>query len=269
MVPFSWVFSSALDANDHEGHSIYDPSLSPTSKPLGGETWGITYGDGSGAIGNVYIDNVEVGNTIASNQAVEAATNITYEFEADTNNDGLLGLAFDKINMVKPTKQKTFFSNVRGSLAAPLFTADLKMGSPGSYDFGFVDSEKYTDALTYVPVNDSGGFWNFRSNGFAIGKGSFSTASIDSIMDTGTTLLLLPASIVGAYYAKVRRARYDRAQGGFVFPCSVTLPDLRLGFGTYKATVPGSFIKYAPVDHGGLSKSYAARERIANGLPPY
>ena len=36
------------------------------------------------------------------------------------------------------------------------------------------------------------------------------------------------------------------SQGGYIFPCSATLPDLTLGVGSYHAVVPGEYLNYAP-----------------------
>ena len=125
----------------------------------------------------------------------------------------------------------------------------------GSYDFGFIDSAKYTGTITYVPVDSSQGFWGFTSNGYAVGNGSFRSASVKAIADTGTTLLYLPQSIVTAYYSRVPGAKYDAAQGGYTYACTTALPSITLGIGSYKAKVPGSYINYAPVDASGRSKS--------------
>ena len=252
-----WVFSSELPASERNGHAYYTPSS--TARLLSGYTWSISYGDGSGASGNVYTDTVKVGATTASSQAVELAETVSAQFQQDTANDGLLGLAFDSINTVSPTKQKTFFSNVKASLSAPLFTANLKKGAPGSYDFGYIDATKYTGSITYVNVNTANGFWEFTSNGYAVGSGAFTSASIDAIADTGTTLLYLPTTVVSAYYARVSGASYDSTQGGYTFPCSATLPSITLGIGSYRAVVPGSYIVYAPTSgttcFGGIQRN--------------
>ena len=129
-----WVFSSETPANEATGHSVYKPSSS--GKVLTGESWSITYGDQSGAAGNVYADKVVVGGVTATTQAVEAATSVSTEFTQDTGSDGLLGLAFSSINQVTPNKQTTFFDTVSSTLAKKLFTADLKKGTAGSYTFG-------------------------------------------------------------------------------------------------------------------------------------
>ena len=215
----------------------------------------ITYGDQSSASGNVYTDTVSVGATSVTGQAVEAAKEISSQFQQDTDNDGLLGLAFSSINTVSPTPQKTFFDNAKSGLASPVFTADLKKGAPGTYDFGFIDASKHTGSIAYVSVDSSQGFWEFTGAGYAVGTASFKSLSIDGIMDTGTTLLLLPDAVVDAYYAKVSGAQYDDSQGGYTFDCDNTLPNLTLGIGSYKAVVPGSYINFAPVSDGSSSKS--------------
>ena len=93
-----WVFSSELPRTQQSGHSLYDPSKSDTAQELQGATWNITYGDGSGASGNVYTDTVDVGGTTVTGQAVELGSQISDQFQQDENNDGLLGLAFSSIN---------------------------------------------------------------------------------------------------------------------------------------------------------------------------
>lgn len=92
----SWVFSSELPSSEQSGHSIYKPSSSGSK--LSGASWQISYGDGSSASGDVYKDTVTVGGVTAQKQAVEAASRISQQFTQDSNNDGLLGLAFSSIN---------------------------------------------------------------------------------------------------------------------------------------------------------------------------
>uniref|UniRef100_A0A0D6R3Y9 Peptidase A1 domain-containing protein n=1 Tax=Araucaria cunninghamii TaxID=56994 RepID=A0A0D6R3Y9_ARACU len=247
-----WVFSSELPASQSSGHSIYNPARSSTSKKLSGYTWNITYGDGSGASGDVYTDTVNVGGTTVTGQAVEAAQQISAQFQQDTDNDGLLGLAFSTINTVKPRQQKTFFDTAisEGVISSPLFTANLKKGKPGSYNFGYIDNTQYTGSIAYTPVDSSQGFWDFTASGYGVGSGAFKSGTYSGIADTGTTLLLLPDTIVNAYYAKVSGARYNSNQGGYVFSCSASLPNLVIGVGSARYTVPGSYINFAPLTTG-------------------
>jgi aspergillopepsin I len=95
-------------------------------------------------------------------------------------------------------------------------------------------------------VNNANGFWEFTGAGYAVGSGQLQSTSIDAIADTGTTLLLLDDDIVSAYYAKVSGASYDNSQGGYVFPCTATLPSFTLKIGSYDAVIPGTYMNYAP-----------------------
>jgi len=123
-----WVYSSATPASDVNGQEVYNPGASNTSSKLQGSTWDISYGDGSSSSGEVYYDNVTVGGLSVYPMAVEAATDVSAEFTADTDIDGLLGLAFGKLNTVSPKKEKTFFEAARTTLDKYVFTADLKAG---------------------------------------------------------------------------------------------------------------------------------------------
>ncbi|KAL8947323.1 MAG: hypothetical protein Q9222_006379 [Ikaeria aurantiellina] len=247
-----WVFSTETPSGQSNGHSLYDPSKSNTSKELNGATWSITYGDQSSSSGIVYTDTVTVGQTSFAGQAVELAQRVSAQFQQDVDNDGLLGLAFDSLNTVQPTAQKTFFSNVLPSLSAPLFTVDLKKGTPGTFDFGFVDDAKHTGEVTYVDVDSSQGFWTFSTGDVSVGSQSVS-GSIDGIADTGTTLLYLPDDIVEAYYGAVDGATNDQQQGGFTYACDADLPDISFSIGGYTAVVPGSYVNYAPIDESGTT----------------
>lgn len=128
-----WVYSSATPASDVNGQEVYNPGASNTSSKLQGSTWDISYGDGSSSSGDVYYDNVTVGGLSVYPMAVEAATDVSAEFTADTDIDGLLGLAFSKLNTVSPKKEKTFFEAARPTLDKYVFTADLKAGERESF----------------------------------------------------------------------------------------------------------------------------------------
>ncbi|KAI0173155.1 acid protease [Hypoxylon sp. FL1284] len=258
-----WVFNSQLSAKATQGHTVYDPTKSETFALMQGASFEISYGDGSGAAGNVGTDTVDLGGATVTAQAVELATAVSQSFVQDPNNNGLLGLAFSSINTVQPQPQKTFFDNVMSSLAEPVFTADLRSQAVGAYEFGQVDASKFTGDMTWVPINNTQGFWQFTSEQFAVdgGQPQVSTAGAQAIADTGTTLLLADANVADAYYKQVDGAVDDQQQGGFTFPCNAQLPDLQLDVGGSMATVKGSDINFAQVDDatcfGGLQATTA------------
>jgi aspergillopepsin I len=104
--------------------------------------------------------------------------------------------------------------------------------------------------MAYTPVDNSDGFWTFTSSGYGIGTDNFSATRIVGIADTGTTLLLLPSSVVKAYYSRVTGAKNDRTQGGYVFPCNAKLPTFTFGVGESRIAIPGSYANFAPLEDG-------------------
>lgn len=92
-----WVFSSYLRSQQTKGHTSFFPNNSPTFRNLTGQTWSITYGDGSGATGIVGTDTINIGD-IAVTQAVELATDVSSVFVEDVDSDGIVGLAFSSLN---------------------------------------------------------------------------------------------------------------------------------------------------------------------------
>lgn len=241
-----WVFSDQMPSTDRGTHAIYK---APAANKIAGSSWKITYGDGSGASGAVYHDTVNIGGISVTSQGVEAATSASSAFISGAN-DGLVGLAFDSINSAKP-KQETFFDNaVSQGLPKKLFAATLKYHATGSYDFGFLDSSKYTGQIEYTPVDNSQGFWMFSPSGYAVGNGAITQSSLKGIADTGTTLMMAPDAVVTAYYKQVQGATNNQQQGGYTFPCSTQLPNFTLQIGSYKAVVPGKYMNYAPISAG-------------------
>lgn len=118
----------------------------------------------------------------------------------------------------------------------------------------YIDSSKYTGSITYVPVDDSQGFWGFTAGGYSVGTNNATTGSVgSSIVDTGTSLFYLPTAVVTAYYAGVSGASDSSADGGYVFPCTATLPDFNVAIGGKTFTVPGSYMNYSPVSSGSSS----------------
>jgi aspergillopepsin I len=154
---------------------------------------------------------------------------------------------------------------VKADLKEPLFAVTLKYHAAGTYDFGFLDQSKYTGDITYVNVNNSGGFWQFKAEGYAVGDDAAKATTIDAIGDTGTTLVYLPSAILKAYYGKVTGAQDSNSYGGWVFPCTSKLPDLTLTIGKSKQTIPGQHINYAPVDTG--SPTCYGGLQVNSGLP--
>lgn len=266
-----WVFNTQLSPAETAGHTPFDPAKSKTFKPLKGESWEITYGDRSQAAGNVGLDTVSVGGATVPSQAVELATEISDSFVEDVNSDGLMGLGFMSSNQVRPNQQNTFFGNIAKSLKEPVFTAQLKHSTAGSYQFGEVDTTQFVGTLTMQPVDTSQGWWQFESKKVAVGDDDVvvNDEATPAIADTGTSLLLVDDFILEAYYAKVDGVKLN--DEGYNFPCDTELPDLKLALGPdYMATIPGELINYQRIGpnvcYGGLQSSQGQPIQILGAI---
>lgn len=120
----------------------------------------------------------------------------------------------------------------------------------GTYNFGFIDDTAYTGSITYTSVSTRQGFWEFTSTGYSVGSGSFQSTSIDGIADTGTTLLYLPSAVAKAYWASVSGSQNSNSAGGYVFPCSATLPNFTFGVGSARITIPGDYMDFGAISSG-------------------
>ncbi|KAL7792431.1 aspartic peptidase domain-containing protein [Trichoderma ceciliae] len=256
-----WVLSTDTYPALVQGQSLYKPNASSTSRRLTGESWLIRYGDGSSANGIVYTDRVQIGNTFFDQQAVESAVQVSEDISDDTFSSGLLGAASSSANTVRPDKQLTYLDNIKSQLAKPLFTANLKKGKPGNYNFGYINASEYTGNVQYAAINPKSPLWEISVSGYRIGSNEtrYVARVWNAIADTGTTLLLAPDDIVNAYYAQVSGSTFNDDVGMILVPCNATLPDFAFGLGSYRGVIPGPYINYGRINktycYGGLQSS--------------
>jgi hypothetical protein len=216
------------------------------------------YGDGDRVSGQVFLDRVAIGSLVVPNQALGASSVSSTRFIRDRSKDGIIGFGFTRGNSFQPKKQQTWFDNIRQTLAAPLFTASLKRGAPGTYDFGYIDKSKYKGQIVWSNVSP-GAYWGLKPTGFSIGNGPVENFTFGGIADTGSSLMYLPDKIVRKYWGTVKGARTGLT-GDWQFPCNTTLPDISLVISGKPVTVRGINMKYmgqavgAGYCHGGLQK---------------
>ena len=205
-----------------------------------GSTFNITYGDSSSASGPVGVDTVDIGGSTVDQQAIGLPDVVSDSFVTDSASNGLVGLAFSKLNTIEPQQQKTFFDNVMADLSQPVFTAQLKGGEVGAYEFGRIDTTAFTGDLATVPVDSSRGFWEVASASAAVNGQTINIPNGQAIVDTGTSLMLVDDEMLVGYWNQVPDAQLSQSVGGVIFPCNSQLPDLQVTIGdSYVATIPG------------------------------
>ncbi|TVY34324.1 Aspartic protease [Lachnellula occidentalis] len=245
-----WVFNTQLSATDQAGHTVFDSTKSNTFKLMQGSSFSISYGDGSGAAGNVGTDTVNIGGASVTAQAIEMATAVSTSFVQDTHRPRIL-----QAQHRQASATKDLFRQRHGHPPATRLHRRSAQSRRRAYEFGNIDATKFNGSLSWAAVNSTQGFWQFSSQKFQVGTGTvMAVAGGQAIADTGTTLMLVNAAVVNAYYSQVTGAVNNQTVGGVTFPCSATLPDLMVDIGgNYMAQIKGEDINFSQVDPGGAT----------------
>ncbi|KAL1874408.1 hypothetical protein VTK73DRAFT_334 [Phialemonium thermophilum] len=268
-----WVFSTELRANVRSGHNVFDPSKSSTFKKSAGQAWQIQYGDGSSASGDVGTDVVSIGGLKIQNQSVELAKELAAQFAQGTG-DGLLGLAFPKINTITtngtPDPQPTPVANMitqedipkEAELFTSAFYSSRDKDEESFYTFGWIDQDLVAasgEEISWVDIDNSQGFWMFPSTSATINGQKISLEGNTAIADTGTTLALVSDSVCDALYKQIKGATYNEQYQGYVIPTSVQasdLPDFSVAVGDKEFVIQKEDLLFAPADdnnwYGGV-----------------
>lgn len=200
-------------------------------------------------------------------QSIELAKTLSSQFEQDTG-DGLLGLAWGSINTVTPTAVKTPVENMIAQDDIPadaeLFTAylgswrDADEADKGEsfYTFGYIDQDVVAasgEEISYVPVDNSQGFWQFDSTSFTLNGKTIARSGNTAIADTGTTLALVDDATCKAIYAAIPGGKYDSSAQGYVYPTSTTvdkLPVVTFAVGDKQFTVQKEDLGFVEASSG-------------------
>ncbi|KAI0437765.1 eukaryotic aspartyl protease [Xylaria telfairii] len=245
-----WVFSKSLNSSQEKDHNK------------------IEYGDGSYASGDCGTDTLTIGGLSVKKQTVEIAKKLSDQFVSNTG-DGLLGLAFSKINTVhdgdKANPQATPVENMIKQDDIPkeaaLFTSAFYSSrdaatSKSFYTFGFIDEElvkQSGEEIHWVDIDNTDGLWAFPSESVSINGELTTRDSNIAIADTGTTLALMSDDVVDALYSQIPGATYDWANQGYIFPKDVTvddLPDFKVAVGGREFLIQKEDLAFAPTDDG-------------------
>ncbi|KAF2652972.1 aspartic proteinase precursor [Lophiostoma macrostomum CBS 122681] len=239
-----WLWSTNLDRKTKSAgssHNIYDPKKSSTYRNSYSSSWRIRYGDGSTASGSVGTDNVTLGGLCIEDQAIELASKLSPQFTQGAG-DGLLGLAFGKLNTVKPEKVKTPVENMIAQADIPkekeLFTCylgswrDANEADHGEsfYTFGYIDEDVLKRCKVkephYTPIDTTQGFWKFESAKAKVGETEIERQGNWAIADTGTSLALVDDGLCEAIYAAIPGAVFDKRNQGWTYPIGTPASDL-------------------------------------------
>ncbi|KAI1389747.1 aspartic endopeptidase [Hypoxylon trugodes] len=270
----TWVCSTLQGKSANSGHNVFDPKKSETFKKLTGKKWKIQYGDGSTASGDCGSDTLVVGGLSIKDQTIECATKLSRQFAQGTS-DGLLGLAWGKINTVTdsgvPDPQATPVENMidqddipkESELFTSAFYSTRDKDAESFYTFGYIDQDlvqKSGQDIHWTEIDNSEGFWSFLSESASVNGESIDLSGNTAIADTGTTLALLSDTVVEKIYDQIPGASYDWLNQGYIFPVIVKaddIPEIKVAVGDQEWLIQKEDLAFALTDdkqswYGGI-----------------
>ncbi|KAG8904137.1 hypothetical protein FRB99_002190 [Tulasnella sp. 403] len=229
VIPLSECIGCTGPLFSEKNSTTYLPSPVPFSSK---------FQDQSGVQGIVASESIAVGTLSVLQQGFGAVTNVIGSFR-NKPAAGIFGLGYPANAVSRSTP---FFVNlVSGAkLVSNVFSIyQTRRGAVGSeLCLGCINSSKYTGPINYYPLdptitNGTQVWWNtpgqFIFNGLTVGP------PMNAMIDSGTTLVIVPRVVADGFYAQIINAiRADTlAPGLYTLPCAqiATLPAVGFAFG--------------------------------------
>ncbi|KAJ3715899.1 acid protease [Lentinula guzmanii] len=215
-----WVPSSNCTNSSCSSKKKYNSSASSSSESQSG-TFNIQYGDGSTVSGPIFADSVTVAGISVTEQHFAAVTNLS-DSVAQTSFDGILGMGYSTLsNLGAPTFFETAVK--QGVVSSPEFSFFLSPNGSELY-IGGTNSQLYTGDIEFHDVNTSPGYWKISDGSISVPSNASVVSGIDTIVDSGTTLIYGPPDAVKTLWASIPGASaYDAEPGFYMYPCNQTL----------------------------------------------
>ncbi|KAG2110606.1 aspartic peptidase domain-containing protein [Suillus discolor] len=220
---------------------LYDDLSSSTFHNLS-EPFNIQYGSGA-AEGTLGQDIVQMAGFSVPNQVFAAVTQVTSGL-LEPPVSGLLGLGWQSIASSKATPfWQTLASS--GAWSDPVMAFQLTRfmnGSNvnteepgGSFTMGFVNSSLYTGSIDYQAIPTVPSYWILPMASLTVQGSSISIpsgSSSYSAIDTGTTLIGGPSSVIQSIFAQIPGSQPGTGnwQGYYTYPCT-TAVNVAISFG--------------------------------------
>ncbi|KAF8418591.1 aspartic peptidase domain-containing protein [Tirmania nivea] len=236
----TWVPSSSCTTQACRQHESYGPDDSNTLI-IEDRTFDIRYGTG----------NVE--GVVVRDDASFAGFRVNIEFglstviSSDFVNlpiDGIMGLGFPEASQQGASTIMDVLVQAK-LIGSRMFSVALSRASDGLNDgvvhFGRIEKSYYTGVITYSESNSDLGYWEIDLDDAALDGKSLGFGGRTAIIDTGTSLILIPPDDAFNLHLAIEEARTDGES--FAVPCGTNM--------TLEITISGTTYKIPPIDWVG------------------
>ena len=214
--------------------------------------WSITFGTGQ-VSGTLCKDNFAVAGLQLANHPFGTTNVETIDFTDQTIPfDGLIGAAKSQLSN---QNQSTVISSLASNGLVNAAQMGYKLGrvgdgeNDGQATFGGVDTTKFAGKLVEVPNVSQIGFFEAAMDAVSVDGGDVGLPGRTAILDTGTTLMVIPPDDAAAIHAQIEGSATDGA-GNFAVPCDTTSV-VALTVGGQAFTINPKDVAFQPLSGAG------------------
>ncbi|KAG1093443.1 hypothetical protein G6F42_018960 [Rhizopus arrhizus] len=217
-----WVVSSKCTTDICKSHQKFDFLASNTYEYISGndeedqvdeDVVRVEYGTGS-IQGHTGRDLVTLADNqiVLQDQVIVDAFDISRDFIGSPFH-GIFGLGLNGLSSSK-SSSPLYTMVEQGLIQEPVF-AIYSQHNAGEIDFGSTDSNRFHGDVTYVEAIDTS-YWMMAMNRIQFGAQAFDTRK--AIIDSGSTLIIMPVQDAAAYHSQIEGA-HSNGDGTWSFPC--------------------------------------------------
>jgi len=242
-----WVGSeTCTDCGNH----VLLGSESSTSFVDSGKRFAVQYGTGN-VSGTIVQDDVTISGLTLTGHTFGVATSESQEFSSNRiPSDGLMGLAQSTISeqrTLTPVEALAKTGVISDAIVAYKLARVADNKNDGEITFGGLDTTKFDPtSLVTVPNVNRKGFWEANVDDASVGNKSLALQGRTAILDTGTTLAIIPTQDAITIHKQIPGATFD-GTSTFTVPCN-TATVVSFTFGGRAFAIDPRDLAFVPID---------------------
>jgi len=232
------------------GNHVFLGPQSSSSFVDSGTPFAVTYGSGS-VNGTIIQDDVTIAGLSLPAHTFGVADLESPQFSSNkVASDGLMGLAQSSLSQqqtLTPVEALAKNGLISDAIVSYKLGRVRDNDNGGEITFGALDTTKFdSTTLVTLPNVNVQGFWEADLNDTAVGGQSLGLQGRSAILDTGTTLMIVPTADAVAIHQQIPGATFD-GTSTFTVPCN-TNTTVSLTFGGQTFDIDPRDLAFTPVN---------------------
>jgi len=244
--------SSSVKGTDCGNHTFLG-NQSSTSFVDTNQPFSVTYGSGQ-VSGSIIQDDLAIAGLKLPAHTFGIALQESNDFTG-LKIDGLMGLAKSTLsNQGTPTPVESLAKAglIKEALTSYKISRVSDEANDGEITFGSLDKTKFDqNTLVTIANLNADGFWEGAVDSATVNGQDLGFRNRSAILDTGTSLMMVPANDAETIHKAIPGAKSDN-QGGFTIPCT-TNASLAISFGGQSFAIKSEDLLFKPVNPNDLT----------------